>query len=237
MTPLLVLGSSRLVYCCSVAKSRLTLCNLGVATPWSAPRQTSLSFTISQNLLKLMSIESMMPSNHLILCCPVLYLPSIFPSIRSFPMSWPLVSGGQSIGVSASASVLPVNIQAWFPLRVVFFLLSKGLFESLLHHHNSKASVLWHLAFFMVQLSHLYLTTGKTRALTVQTFIGKVMSLLLNMLSRFVIAFLPRSKCLLNSWPQSLSAMILEPKKMNSITVSTFSPSICHEWWDWIPWS
>ena len=177
-----------------------------------------------------------MPSNHLILCHPLLLLPSIFPCIRVFSKTealrirWPKY---WSFNFSISSSN---EYSGLISFRFDFFAV-QGTLESLLHHHNSKASVLWHLAFLMVQLSHLYLTTGKTIALTVQTFVGKVMSLLLNMLSRFVIAFLPRSECLLNSWPQSLSAVILEPKKMNSVTVCTFSPSICHEWWDWIPWS
>ena len=112
----------------------------------------------------------------------------------------------------------------WFDLLAV-----QGTLKSLLQHHNLKASVLWCSAFFMVQLSHLYITTGKTIALTIQTFVGKVMSLLFNMLSRFVVAFLPRSKHLLISWLQSLSTAILEPKKIKSVTVSIFSPSIWHE--------
>ena len=136
-----------------------------------------LSITISQSLLKLMSIESVMPSNHLILCHPLLLLPSIFPSIRVF--SWFFESGDQSIGVSASASVLPMNIQDWFPLGWTGWLslLSKGL-----QHHSSKASIHRCSAFFTVQLSHPYMTTGKTIALTRRTFVGKVMSLLFNML-------------------------------------------------------
>ena len=134
-------------------------------------------------------------------------------------------SGSQSIG--ASASVLPMNIQDWFPFRLtrLTVLQSKGF----LQHHSSKASILWCSAFFMVQFSHPYMTTGKTIALTIQTFVGKVMSLLFNILSRFVIAFLPRSKHLLISWMQSPSAVILEPKKIKSLTISTVSPSICHE--------
>ena len=157
------------------------------ATTW-----TSLSITKSQSLLKLMSTDSVMPSNHLILCCPFL-LPSIFPSIR----------------VSSNGSVLPIrwpnywnfsispsnNIQDWCPLGLtgLISLKSKGL-SSLLQHHSSKASILQHSAFFRVQLSHPYMTTGKTTGLTRQTFGGKVMSLLFNMLSRFVIAFFLRSK-------------------------------------------
>ena len=125
-------------------------------------------------------------------------------------MSHFFVSCGQSIGVSASASVLPVNIQDWFDLLAV-----RGTIKSLLQHHSSKASILQCSAFFMVQLSHPYMTTGKTIALTRWTFVGKIMSLLLNMLSSFVLAFLPRSKRLLISWLQSPFAVILEPKKVS----------------------
>ena len=134
--------------------------------------------------------------------------------------------------VSASTSVLPMNTQDWFPLGWTGWisLQSKELSrKSLLQHHTSKASILLHSAFFIVQLSHPYMTTGKTIALNRQTFADKVMSLLLNMLSRLVITFLPRSKCLLISWLQSPSAVILEPPKIKSDTVSTGSPSISHE--------
>ena len=140
-------------------------------------QHASLSFTISRSLLKLNCIESVMPSNHLVLCCPLLLLPSFFPKSESFPMSQLFPSGGQSIRASASASVLPMNIQGWFPL---FSLQSKGLSK----HHSSKASILWHSAFFMVQLSHLYNeTTGKAIVLTGRTFVDGVMSLLFNTLS------------------------------------------------------
>ena len=139
-----------------------------------------------------MPIELVMLSNHLILSCLLLLLASIFPIIRFFLVSWLLALGGQDIGASASALVLPVNLQK---------------------HHSSKASILWCSAFIMVQLSHLHMTNGKTIALTIWTFVSKVMSLLFNGLSRFVIAFLPRSKHLLIPWLQSPSAMILEPKK------------------------
>ena len=150
-----------------------------------------------------------------------------FPALGSFPVSQFFTSGDQSIGASASASVLPMNIQSWFPLGLTdrIFLQSKGL-SSVLQHHSSKASILWHSVFFIVQLSHPYMTTGKTIALTRRTFVGNVMSLLLNMLSRLVIAFLPRGKYLLISWLLSPSAVILEPKKIKSVTVS---PSTCHE--------
>ena len=141
-------------------------------------------------------------------------------------MKWLFTSGGQGTGASASASIPPINIQGWFPLGLtdLINLLSKELL-SLLQHHNSKASVLQCSALFMVQLSCLYMTAGKTIALTIQTFVGKVISLSFNMLSRFVISFLPRSKHLLISQPQSWSVVILEPKKIKSVTVSTLSPS------------
>ena len=145
-------------------------------------------------------------------------------------MSQLFSSGDQSIGASASASVLPINIQGCFPLGLTGLipLHSNGL-KNLLQHHSSKASVLQHSSFFMVQLSHPYMTTGKIIALTTGTFVGKVMSLLFNMLSRLVIAFLPRTKHLLISWLQSPSAVILEPPKIKSATLSIVSPSICYE--------
>ena len=157
-----------------------------------------------------------------------------FPASGSFQMSQLFTSGGQSTGVSAS--VLPTNIQDWFPLGWTSWisLQSQGTLKTLLQHHSSKASILQCSAFFLVQLSHPYMTTGKTIALTRRTLVGKVMSLLLNMLSRLVITFLPRSKCLLISWLQSPSAVILDPPKINSDTVSTVSPSIAHEV---MPWS
>ena len=153
-----------------------------------------------------------------------------FPASGSFQRNQFFTSGGQSIGVLASASVLPMNIQKGFPLGLtgLISLQSKGL-SSLLHHHSSKASILQCSDFFMVQLSHPYVTTGKTIALTRWTFIGKAMSLLFNMLSRLVITFLPRSKHLLISCLHSPSAVILEPPKIKSDAVSTVSPSICHE--------
>ena len=151
-----------------------------------------------------------------------------------FPMSQPFTSGGQSVGASASA--VPMNIQGWFPLGLTLLisLLSKGFPRAF-----SSTTVLQHSAFFfMVQLSLPYMTTGKTIALTGQTFVGKAMSLLFNMLSRFVIAFLPRSKCLLISWLQSRSVAILEPKEMKSVTVSIFFTHLfAMKWWDRMPWS
>ena len=168
---------------------------------------------------------------HLILCLFSFCLQS-FPASESFPMSWLLASGGQNIG--ASASVLPINIQGWFPLELIGLIPcsptdSRLLTDTLLQHHNSKASVLWCSAFFMVQPSRQYMTTGKILALTKWTFVGRVMPLLFNMLSRFVTIFLPWSKHLLISWLQSSSTIILEPKKIKSVTASIFSSSICHE--------
>ena len=184
-----------------------------------AAHQDSISITNSRSLLKLMSIEAVVPSNHLILCCPLLLPPSIFPSIRVFQMSQLFASGGQSSGVSASTSVLPMNTQDWCPLGWTGWIStqSKGLSKSLLQHHSSKASIVRRSAFFIVQISYPYMTSGKTIALTRQTFVDKVTSLLLNMLSRLVITFLRRSKRLLISWLQSPSVVILEPKKARGI--------------------
>ena len=146
-------------------------------------------------------------------------------------MSWLFTSGGQSIGVSASASVLPMNTQRLISFRMdcLDLLAVQGTLKSLLQHHSSKVPILQCSAFFMVQLSHSYMTTGKIIALTRWTFDGKVMSLLFNMLFRFVIVFLPKSKCLLISRLQSPSAVILEPKEIKSVTVSIVSPCICQE--------
>ena len=201
------------------------------ATPWTATHQASLSITNSQSLLKLRSIDSVMPSNHLILCHPLLLLPSIFSSNRVFSHESVLPIRGPKYW-SFYFNISPSNEHPglisfrtdWLDLLAV-----QGTLKSLLQYHSSKASILQCSAFFMVQLTHPHMTTGKTIALTRWTFVGKVMSLLFNMLSRLVIAFLPRSKCLLISWLQSPSAVILEPKKIKSLTVSIVSPSICHE--------
>ena len=173
--------------------------------PWTAAHQAPLSFTISWSLLKGMSIEFVMLSNHLIFCHHILLLPSSFPAPGSFPISQFFTSGGQSIGVSASASVLPKNIQDWFPLGWTGWisLQSKGLSRVLSNTMVQKPSILWCSAFFIAQISHPYMTTGKNIALNRWTIIGKVMPLLFNMLSRFIIAFLPRSKQLLISWLHS----------------------------------
>ena len=150
------------------------------------------------------------------------FCPQSFPASGSFLVSQLFTSGDQSIGTSASASVLPMNIQDWFPLGLTGWISLQTL-KSLLQNHSSKASILRHSAFFIVQISHPYMTTGKTITWTRQVFAGKVMSLLFNMLSRFLIAFLQRSKCLLISWLQSPSAVILEPKKIKSASLSTVS--------------
>ena len=152
-------------YCLLILKVKLLLFR-HFATPWTAACQVSLSFTISWRLLKLMSLELVMPSSYLILCHPLLLLSSIF---HQDLFQWVVsASGGQSIGASASASVRPMNIQGWFPLEGLISLLSKETLKSLLQDHSSKVSILWCSAFFMVQLSYLYMTTGKTIALTLE---------------------------------------------------------------------
>ena len=168
-----------------------------------------------------------MPSNHPILCHPL--LPSVFPSIRVFcnesalRIRWPKYwSFSFSISVSNEYSGLISFRIDWLDLLVQVTLKS-------LQHHSLRASILWHLAFFVVQLSHLYMTTGKTIAFIIRTFVSKVMSLLFNAMSRFVIVFLPEIKHVWISWLQSVSAVILEPKEIKSVTVSIFSPSIGHE--------
>ena len=184
-------------------------------TPWIAACQASLSMTNSQSLLKLMSIKSVMPSNLLTLCCPLLLPPLVFPSIRVFSselvlrIKWPNYW-------SFSFSISPFNEYSGlksFKMNWLDLLAKQGTLKSLLQHHSSKASVLWCSALFIVQLSYPHMTTGKTIALTQWTFVDKVMSLLFNMPSRLVITFLPRSKCLLISWLQSPTAVILGPKK------------------------
>ena len=187
-------------------------------TLWTAACQASLSITNSQSLLKLMSIELVMPSNHLILCRPLLFCLQPSPASGSFQMSQLFSSGSQSIGVSASVISPSNEYSGLIPFRMDWLdiLAIQGTLKSLLQHHSSKASFLQCSAFFRVQLSHPYMTTGKTTALTRWTFMDKVMSLLFNMLSKLVITFLPRSKCLLISWLQSPSAVILGPPKIKS---------------------
>ena len=172
-----------------------------------------------------------MPFNHLVLCCPLLFPPSILPSIKVFSnelvpcMRWPKYW-------SFSFSIRPSNEYSGlisFRIDSLDLLAVQGTLKSLLRHLSSKASVIQHLAFIIVQLSHPYMTAGKTIALTKWTFVSKVMSLLFNMLSSLVIVFLPRSKHLLISWLQLPSAVIWEPKNVKSVTVSIVSPFICHE--------
>ena len=202
------------------------------ATPWIIARQASLSITNSRSSLRLMSVESVMPSSHLILWRPLLLLPLTPPSIRVFSnestlrMRWPKYwSFSLSISPSNEHPELISFKMDWLNLLAV-----QGTLKSLLHHHSSKASILRHSAFFIVQLSHPYMTTGKTIALTRWTLVGKVMSLLFNMLSRLVITFLPRSKHLLISWLQTTSTVILDPREIKSTTVSNVSPI-------YFPWS
>ena len=194
-------------------------------TPWTIACQASLSFPIPWSLLKLLSIESVMPSNHLVLCCPLLLLPLTFSSIRVFLMSQLFESGGQNIGTPTSASVFPMNIQGWFPLESTGWisLQSKGF-----QHHISKASILHYSAFFMLQLSHPFMTTRKTIALTRQTFVSKVTSLLFNTLFRFVTTFFQGSSIF-----NFIAAVTIcsdfgatENKVCHCFHVS---PSICHE--------
>ena len=200
------------------------------ATLWTAAHQAFLSFTISQSLAQLMLIESVMPSNHLILSRPLLLLSSIFPNNKVFSselalcIRWPKYQ-------SFSFTISPSNeysLLISFRIDWLDLLAAQGTLKSLLQHHSSKASILQRSASFMVQHSHWCMTTEKI-ALTIWTFVGKAMPLLFNILSRFVIDFLPRSQCLLIAWLQSPSAVILEPKKRRSVTVSIDSPSICRE--------
>ena len=203
--------------------------------PWSAALQASLSFTISPGLLRLMSTQSVMPFNRLTLCCHPLLL---LPSIRVFSNSQLFTSGGQrnqsfsfSISLYNEYSGLISFRMDWLDLFAV-----QKTFKSLLQHHNSKAAVVWHPAFFMVQFSHMYMTTGKTIALSIGTFNSKVMSLLFNILSRFVIAFLPRSKRLLISWLQSPSRDFGAHK--NKLSLFPLFPHLfAMTWWDQMPWS
>ena len=201
------------------------------ATPWTVACQASLSITSSQSLLKLMSI--------FIFCHPLLLPPSIFHSIRVFsnesvlPIRWPKYW-------SFSFSISPSNEYSGpisFRIDRLDLPAVQGTLKSLLQHHTSKASILLHSDFFKVQLSHLYTTTGKTIALTEWTFAGKLISLLFNILSRLVMTFFPKEQRLLISWLQSLSAIILEPKKIKSVTVSIVSHLFALKWWDRMPWS
>ena len=211
---------------CSVSQSCLTLYN---PIDCSTPGLPVLHHV--PELLKFMFIESVMPSNHLIFCRPLFLLPPIFPSIRAFSnesvlcIRWPkYCSFSFSISPSYEYSGLISFRIDWFDLLAV-----QGIHKNFHQHHSLKASILQDSAFFIIKLSHPYMTIGKCIALTIRTFVGKVVSLLFNTPSRFVIVFLPRSKHLLISWLQSPFTVILEPKKIKSVTVFIVSPSICHE--------
>ena len=200
-------------------------------TPWTIACQASLSINNSWSLLKLMSIESVKPSNHLILCRPLLLLPSIFPSIRDLSnesvlhISWPRYwSFSYSISPFNEDSGLISFRMDWFD-----FLAVQGTLKSLLQHHSSKASILRCSALFMIQLSHEYMTTGKTIDLTRCTCVGKIVTLLFNMLSRFVIAFLPRSKHFFYFMTALTICSDFGAQENKSLTVSIVSPSICHK--------
>ena len=206
----------------SISSVQSLSCAWLYATPWITAYQAPLSITNSRSSPKLMSTESVMPSSHPILCHPLFLLPPIPPSIRvlsnesTLRMRWPKYwSFSFNISPSNEHPGLIFFRMDWLDLLAV-----QGTLKSLFQLHSSKASTLQRSAFFIVQLSHPYMTTGKTIALTKWTFAGKVISLLLNMLSRLVIDFLPRSKCLLISWLQLPSAVILETKKIKSLTVS-----------------
>ena len=208
-------------------------------TPWTAARQAFLSITNSRRSLKLMSIDLVMPSIHLILCHPLLLLPSIFPSIRVFSNESVLHIWWSKYW-SFSFNISPSNEYSgliFFRIDWLDFLAVQGTLKSLLQHHSSKASILLCSALFIVQLSHPYMTTGKIKTLTRWTFVGKIISLLFNMLSSFIIAFLPRSKCLLISWLQSPPVVTLKPKKIKSVTVSIVPHIFAMKWWDQMPWS
>ena len=227
-------------FCISLGPCLVAQLCLTFGTPWIAAHQASLSITNSRSSPKLMSIKLVMPSSHLILGRPLLLLPSVFPSIRVFSnestlrMRWPK-------HWSFSFSISPSNEHAGlisFRMDWLDLLAVQGTLKSLLQHHSSKSSIFRCLAFFIVQLWHPYMTTGKTIALTRRTFVDKVMSLLFNMLSRLVITFLPRSKRLLISWLQSPSAVILEPrKKIKSLLLPLFPHLFAMKWWDQMPWS
>ena len=220
------------MFCDRFSSVQLLSCVRLFATPWTAARQASLSITNFRGPPKPMSIVSVMPSNHLILCCPLLLLPPIFPSIRVFSnesalrIRWPTY-WGFSFHISPSnkhPGLISFGMD-WLDLLTV-----QGTLKSLFQYHCSKASILLHSAFFIVQLSHPYMTAGKTIALTRRTFVGKVMSLLFNILSRLVITFLPKSKRLLIFWLQSPSAVILQPRKKKVSHCSYCFPI-------YLPWS
>ena len=222
-----LLDSSGLYCCYWLTKSCLTFCN---PVDCSMPGFPVLYYHPKFVQTHVHWVGDVMPSNQFLLWQPLL-LPSNFPSIRVFSCEWALWIKWPKYW-HFSFSISPSNeYSGLISFRIVCFdlLAGQGILTSLLQYHNLKASIHQYSGFFMIQLSHLNITTEKIIALTIWTFVGKVMSQLFNTLSRFVIAFLPRSKYHLISWPQSLSTVILEPKKIKSVTVSIVSPSICHE--------
>ena len=200
-------------------------------TSWTTARQAPLSFTISQSLLKAMSIESLMLSDHLILWHPLFLLPSTFHNIRVFSNQLALCIRWSKYWNFSFSNSPSNDYSELISSRINRFdlLAIQGTLKSLLQHHNLKASFFFFGHSALVQLSYSYMTTGKTILLTIRTLVSKLMSLHFNTLTRFAIAFLPRSKHLLLSWLQSSSTVILEPRKITPVTVSSFSPSICHE--------
>ena len=234
LLPYKVIHLSLGVCCCSVTKSCLTLCDPIECSMPGSP----LPFTIAQSLFKLMSTESLIPSNHLIFCRPLPLLPSIFPIIMDFSnesvlhISWP-----KYCSFSFSFSFSPSNYYSGlisFRIDWLDLLAVQGTLKSLLQHHSLKASLLWCSAFFMVQQSHPYMTTGKIIALIILNFFSKVMSILLKKIYRFVIVFLQMSKHLLISLLQSSSAVILEPPKIKSL-FPLFPHLFAIKWWDQMP--
>ena len=215
---------------CSVAQLCPTLCDpMDCSTP---------GFPVLHHLLELAQTPLTWQCHPTILSSVIPFSSCLlsFPVSGSFPVSWLFASGGQRIGFSFSIS-LSNEYSGLISFRINWLdlLAFQGTLKSL-QHHSSSASIFHRSTFFMVQLSHLYMTTGETTAWTIWTFVDKVMFLLFNTQSRFVIVFLPRSKRLLISWLQLLSTVILEPKKIKSITASAFS-LFAVKWWDWMPWS
>ena len=219
-------GEATLSLCFSTAQ----LLPLALSLECLAENKGSVLLLLTNTRCSAQRPHCLLCHNHLILCHPLLLLPSVFPSIRVFSNESALHIRWPKYWRFSFSLVLQMNIQGWFPFGLTGSISKvQGALKSLLQHCNSKTSFFRHLTYFRVQLSHPYMTTGKTIALTIQTFVGKVMSLVFNMLSRYGIAFLLRNKCLLISWLKSLSAVILEPRKIKSVTVSTFFPSIYHE--------
>ena len=223
--------------CCLVAKLCPSLCD---SLECSTLDTSLLHYFLEDKVAQIhvyWADDAILPSHRL---PPPSFCLQSFPATESFPMSWFFSSGEWSIGASASAAVFLLNIQGWFPLGLTGLVsLQSRRHLGVFSRNNSKASAFQCSAFFIIKLSYPYMTTRKNKDLTIWTFINKMMSLPFNALSRFVIPFFPKNKCLLISWLQSPSSVILEPKgwgaKNNSVMASPSSPSICHEWWNQIP--